>query len=125
MNKKKNIIFVYNAKGGKWNYIIDTAHKYVSPSTYECNLCQITYDLKMKKPWRKYVENSPHDLKFLHEEELDQYGLSQYKDQLPICLERIDDKKYEILITKEEMNHFKDEFDLINSLDRKLNTHNT
>ena len=53
---KKKIIFVYNAKGGKWNYILDTAHKYASPSTYECNLCQITHDLKMRKPWKDYVD---------------------------------------------------------------------
>ena len=49
MNSKRNIIFVYNAKGGKWNYILDTVHKYASPSTYECNLCKITHDLKMKE----------------------------------------------------------------------------
>lgn len=46
MNNKRNIIFIYNAKGGQWNYLIDTLHKYLSPKTYECNLCQITYDLK-------------------------------------------------------------------------------
>ena len=49
MNSNRNIIFVYNAKGGKWNYILDTVHKYASPSTYECNLCKITHDLKMKE----------------------------------------------------------------------------
>ena len=47
MNSNRNIIFVYNAKGGKWNYILDTVHKYASPSTYECNLCKITHDLKI------------------------------------------------------------------------------
>jgi len=34
MIKKKEIYFVYNARGGKWNYIVDTIHKYASPSTY-------------------------------------------------------------------------------------------
>ena len=66
---KKKLIFVYNAKGGKWNYILDTAHKYASPSTYDCNLCQITHDLKMRKPWKDYVDRSPHELIFLHLEE--------------------------------------------------------
>ena len=71
MNSNRNIIFVYNAKGGKWNYILDTVHKYASPSTYECNLCKITHDLKMKEAWRKFIESSPHNFKFLHSEELE------------------------------------------------------
>ena len=116
---KKKIIFVYNAKGGKWNYILDTAHKYASPSTYECNLCQITHDLKMRKPWRDYIDSSPHELRFLHLEELEDFGLNDYKDQLPICLEEINGK-YEILISKQEMHEYKSEFDLINSLNDKL-----
>ena len=124
MIKCRNIIFVYNAKGGRWNYIIDTAHKYISPNTYECNLCQITYDLKMRKHWKEYVEKSPHKLQFLHSEELNQFGLTHYKDQLPICIERINNN-YKILISKEEMDNYKDEFELINSLEIKLKTHNT
>ena len=118
MNKKK-IIFVYNAKGGKWNYILDTAHKYISPNTYECNLCQITYDLKMRKSWKNYVDKTPHEFIFLHLEELDDFGLHEYEDQLPICLEE-KNGKYEVLISKLEMNDYKNEFDLIKSLEEKL-----
>ena len=124
MSKNKNIFFIYNAKGGKWNYIIDTIHKYASPKTYECNLCQITYDLKMRKSWREYIEKSPHQFNFLHSEDMSRFGLMNYEEQLPICLEKID-KKYKILITKEEMNEFKSEFDLIKYLNEALKTHDT
>ena len=124
MYKNKNIFFIYNAKGGRWNYIIDTIHKYASPKTYECNLCQITYDLKMRKSWREYIEKSPHQFNFLHSEDLPQFGLMDYKEQLPICLEKINGK-YKILITKEKMNDFKSEFDLIKYLKEVLKTHNT
>ena len=78
MIKKKEIYFVYNAKGGKWNYIVDTIHKYASPSTYECNLCQITHDLKMRKTWKDFVEKTPHQLHFLHSEELNDFGLENH-----------------------------------------------
>ena len=88
MTKQKEIYFIYNAKGGKWNYIVDTVHKYVSPSTYECSLCQITYDLKMKKAWKDFVEKTPHKFYFLHSEELSDHGLEKYENQLPICLEK-------------------------------------
>jgi hypothetical protein len=73
----------------------------------------------MRKPWRDYIDSSPHELRFLHLEELEDFGLNDYKDQLPICLEEINGK-YEILISKQEMNEYKSEFDLINSLNDKL-----
>ena len=119
MTKQKEIYFIYNAKGGKWNYIVDTVHKYVSPSTYECNLCQITYDLKMKKAWKDFVEKTPHKFHFLHLEELSDHGLEKYKNQLPICLEK-NSIEIKIIIDKETMDKFKKEFDLINNLNKLL-----
>jgi len=115
----KNIIFVYNAKGGKWNYILDTVHKYASPSTYDCNLCKNTHDLKMRESWKKFIESSPHNFKFLHSEELEEFNLLNYKDELPICLEE-KEGKYKLLIDKKQMNEFKNEFELINILEKIL-----
>ena len=47
---KPILIFVYNANGGFFNGFSDYIHKLVSPKTYECSLCAITYDnLGMKK----------------------------------------------------------------------------
>ena len=119
MNNKKNIIFIYNAKGGQWNYLIDTLHKYLSPKTYECNLCQITYHLKMRKAWKDFIESSPHDYQFLHLEELAAFGLQSYINELPICLEE-KNGKHNVLIDKNEMNSFQDEHELIESLKKKL-----
>ena len=119
MSNEKNIIFIYNAKGGQWNYLIDTLHKFLSPKTYECNLCQITYDLKMRKAWKDFIDESPHDYKFLHLEELSEFGLEDYINELPICLEEINGK-YHVLINKNEMNIFQNEYELIKSLKLKL-----
>ena len=119
MTNQREFIFVYNAKGGKLNYVIDTIHKYVSPSTYDCNLCQITYDLKMKKAWKEFINDTPHLFKFFHLEELVDFGLEAYRNQLPICFEKIGNK-YEVLINRDEMNAFKDEFELINLINQKL-----
>ena len=38
------LIFIYNAKSGIGNAFIDWAHKIISPKTYDCNLCSITYN---------------------------------------------------------------------------------
>ena len=45
----KKLIFIYNAKSGLVNEMIDFAHKIVSPETYECNLCAISYNTFTKK----------------------------------------------------------------------------
>ena len=37
------LLFVYNADTGLFNTVADAAHKILSPSTYSCNLCKVTY----------------------------------------------------------------------------------
>ena len=45
----KELIFIYNAKSGLVNEMIDVAHKIVSPRTYDCNLCAMSYGTFTKK----------------------------------------------------------------------------
>ena len=40
----QNLVVVYNAKSGGLNTVLDYVHKMVSPETYDCNLCKLTYD---------------------------------------------------------------------------------
>ena len=40
----QNLVVVYNAKSGGLNAVLDYVHKMVSPKTYNCNLCKLTYD---------------------------------------------------------------------------------
>ena len=50
--------FVYNAKSGLFNKMSDAAHKALSPDTYDCNLCKLTYGLSsMKKEWKEFIQN--------------------------------------------------------------------
>ena len=119
MSNQRNIFFVYNAKGGRWNYLIDTIHKYASPSTYDCNLCQITHDLSMRKAWKDFIEKTPHIFHFLHSEELEDLGLNEYLGQLPICLEKIG-QKYSVIIDQKTINSFQNEFELIDKLNQIL-----
>ena len=46
-------------------------------------------------------------------------NLLNYKDDLPICLEE-KEGKYKLLIDKKQMNEFKNEFELINILEKIL-----
>lgn len=67
----KKLIFVYNADSGLINGIKDWAHKIVSPETYTCSLCAITYNnLGMQRPWREFIQELEFDVEFLHRDEL-------------------------------------------------------
>lgn len=68
---KKRLLFVYNADSGIGNALIDYGKKYISPETYECRLCMVTYGaFGMKKDWKKFVESLPYEAVFLHRDEL-------------------------------------------------------
>ena len=112
LNRKRKFIFIYNAKGGRWNSTLDLVHKYVSPHTYKCSLCKITFNIGMKKKWKIFLENSLHDFIFLHKEDLIEHNLERFENELPLCIEKIN-KKNSIIINAAEMKNFKDEDDLI------------
>jgi len=64
------LIFVYNAESGIVASLTDAVHKAVSPGTYSCNLCRITYgSVAMKDDWKKFIASLPHAVEFLHRDE--------------------------------------------------------
>lgn len=72
------LIFVYNAKSGLLDKIIDGAHKIMSPATYECNLCAITFgNFTEDELWKSFRENTHLDMKFLYKDEF----LKQYRSK--------------------------------------------
>ena len=73
----------------------------------------------MRKAWKNFIEETPHSFKFLHLEDLSGFGLEGYINDLPICLEELNGK-HNVLIDKNEMNSFQDEYELIESLKTKL-----
>ena len=61
------LIFVYNADSGLMNTLMDIGHKAISPQTYECSLCGLTFGvLKEHKQWKQFRSESSIDMKFLH-----------------------------------------------------------
>ena len=67
------LIFVYNADSGLLNAMKDWAHKIVSPETYPCSLCALTYDnLGMRRPWREFIKELGYEVEFLHRDELEE-----------------------------------------------------
>ncbi|MFD2611177.1 hypothetical protein [Paenibacillus gansuensis] len=65
------LIFVYNANSGMLNGLLDSIHKIVSPDTYPCSLCSLTYGYAgMRKEWRSFIQELPVEAAFLHLDEL-------------------------------------------------------
>ena len=61
------ILFVYNAADGVFAAIGDAVHKVVSPDTYPCSLCAVTYGaLRMRPEWRAYLKSLPYPARFMH-----------------------------------------------------------
>lgn len=79
---KNQLVFVYNAGSDLFSTVTDFAHKIFSPSTYQCQLCALTYDnFSMKQEWKSFIESLPMKTIFLHKDEFEkQYHI---KTSLP------------------------------------------
>ncbi len=61
------LVFVYNADAGLFSGLADFAHKLISPQTYSCNLCAVTYGpLFMKREWKDFLDTLAFEKEFLH-----------------------------------------------------------
>lgn len=61
------LLLVYNADAGIIAGLFDLAHKIVSPATYPCSLCGVTYGpLGMDRRWRAWLQALPFEIAFFH-----------------------------------------------------------
>lgn len=109
------VIFVYNANSGLVNTLLDIGHKVISPDTYNCNLCQMTYGLiNERKEWKEFRESSKHEMEFLHKDEFEsKYNM---KREYPIILKVNESNKMEEIIGTNELNKMKSVEELIKRL---------
>ena len=111
------IIFVYNADSGFMNTLLDIGHKALSPDSYQCSLCSITHGLfEEKREWKKYRENSGHELIFLHRNEYE--TTYQTKQEYPVVLIEKEPQRHEVVISKHELDQMKDLSAIIRRLER-------
>jgi len=113
--KLQKLIFIYNADSGVRNLIIDGAHKILSPSTYKCKLCEITFGaFNEKGVWKKFRKTSGHEMIFLHKDEFKKQYASKfgYKFTFPIVLAEASGG-LEVFVSTEEMNGLKSPEELI------------
>jgi len=111
------LIFIYNAHSGKINTLIDFTHKMVSPNTYQCQLCSLTYgNFGMKKDWKDFLNELDGKITFLYQDQLP--NLNYTPSQIPCILVKINDNNIQEIISTKELNNCSNVFDLMNLLKR-------
>ncbi len=87
---KEQVIFVYNANSDLFSTVTDFAHKILSPSTYQCQLCALTYgNFSKKQEWKYFVESLSIQTVFLHKDEFEnQYKIKTALPAVFVCSKR-------------------------------------
>lgn len=121
---ESELILVYNADSGVVSLLKDAVHRTFFPSTYQCNLCTLTYGrFSVKNEWRSFIEQLQMPYEFLHRDEFYQ-KLEAHPDHLgdvefpAIFLNRED--KIQILVNHEEINNCKTLDQLMQLITQKL-----
>lgn len=114
------LIFIYNADTGLFSVVSDFAHKIISPETYACNLCRLTYgNFTIKKDWKNFVEQIPCRKEFLHRDEFLKKYPQRAIEKLP-AVYGIKAGQLSEILSAEELNGFKELDALKNALREKI-----
>ena len=119
--EKSLMVFVYNADSGFTSPLKDYVHKVAKPSTYQCNICALTYgNFGMKKSWKDFIYNIDVPVEFLHRDEfMEKYSVDSA--DLPAVYLRKGNKIREI-IDREDINRCESLDEFIALVSSKLRT---
>ncbi len=116
------LLFIYNANSGIVNSLLQGAHKFVSPKTYNCRLCELTFGVfAEREEWKDFRETSAIEMIFMHKDEF----LKQYRSKwlpkynFPVILSE-EDNQLHIFINSEALNEIESDSELIENIKNKI-----
>ncbi|NBC16051.1 MAG: hypothetical protein GVY18_01905 [Bacteroidetes bacterium] len=113
------LILVYNADAGLFNALTDTAHKLLSPQTYDCRLCALTYGaFSMRTAWKDFLDDLGLPLAFYHRDEFER-GTGRSDVDLPAVLIE-DEGTLSVLVPAAEIDACDDLDDLMAAVEAAL-----
>lgn len=130
-NNEIILIFVYNADSGFINGAKDFFHKAFRKSTYQCNLCAVSFGtFGMKKEWKEFVNDlelpveflnkDKFQFDFLHKDEFhEKYHSEDFHNKFPSAYVEMN-SELKLFISQEEMNTVKDLNELKNLVTKKI-----
>ncbi|MDF7811771.1 hypothetical protein [Hymenobacter sp. YC55] len=99
-----DLLFVYNADSGFLNGALDAFHKILSPRTYPCSLCAVTYgNTSMRSEWKDYIQSLPVKTRFLHRDEFLAEFPQLQEYPLPAAF-RATGKEWQLFLSKTELD---------------------
>ena len=102
--REGTLLIVWNADSGWQNAVLDSLHKWTSPQTYSCKLCQLTYGVVgPKSEWKNFLNSLDRDVLVYHRDEITASGIQlPFSPSFPMILER-GTSSWNILIGAEEL----------------------
>jgi len=120
MFSQDTLYFVYNAKGDIFSTAIDFFHKTLSPKTYPCRLCDLSYGtFAKKKIWKDFLDSLDISYEFVYKNEIDRF--KKEINSFPLILLGTENN-VEVFLSKEEINKTKNIQSLIDKINLKLET---
>lgn len=114
------LIFVYNARPGVLNGMIDSIHKALSPSTYPCGLCALTHGFFAMRPeWKSWLAALPLPHVFIYRAAFRKAWPSAATWALPLVAVETDGR-LEPLLSACDFDRMTSLADLIGALDERL-----
>ncbi|OUJ71739.1 hypothetical protein [Hymenobacter crusticola] len=99
------LLFVYNAEAGALQGLLDTLHKTLSPQTYACSLCRLTYGaVHMRSEWKQFVQELGLPCRFLHRPEFIREFPTLRQQPLPAAFGQNTTGEWQLLVSKEEFD---------------------
>ena len=118
------LLFVYNARSGALNALLDGVHKLVSPSTYTCKLCTLTHGaFQEREMWKAFRQSIALNMEFYHRDEFLQNYTAERNDlwEFPVILTKTE-TGLNVFLSKEELETLNTEAALIQAIKAKLKT---
>ena len=114
MRKDQTLLFVYKVDADLFSSVTGAVHKIVSPGTYNCNLCKLTYGaVSMRTEWKKFIDSLQMSVEFMHRDDF----RSQYDGSFDLPAVFVKDKEgiKEFISTTEldKMDTLKELMDLV------------
>jgi len=118
MFSQDTLYFVYNAKGDVFSVVGDFLHKSLSPKTYPCRLCDLSYGaFSKKKIWKNFLDSLDIKYEFVYKNGIDRF--KQGIKNFPVILIG-EENNVEVFLSKEEINNTKDIETLVQKINLKL-----
>ena len=98
---------------------LDFAHKIISPNTYQCNLCSLTYgNFGIKKEWQDFLNTIQMETKFMYANQYQQLFPNQNQTFPAIFL--VQNNQWKSLISPKDFEDLQTLQQLIQLLKSKL-----